>query len=164
MMARKTLLKPQTTTRENAVRIFKTEKGFRIMCPFCNPAHPLEAGRVAPCGTVLKMTAVQEVVSGRSARLSGLVCLKCHKTGGGDLIHWQNGYVHKDDCNPEQALLVVPPRFSWWAGIRYRVSDWFKNRKVMAFVRGNAQRVKEINPEGVETGRILGYVFVEGKP
>lgn len=162
-MSRRNYIKPQVTVREAQPRIHKGNDGYQIMCPFCNPSHPMLPGKVSKCGSTIEVTALQEVISARAARLAGIVCVKCQKpAGGGAMVHWQNGYIHLEDCDPKSALLVEPPKFSRWAKFRYvlgksRLFSW--NAGLSARICGKAQPVKEILPDGTQTGRILGFAF-----
>lgn len=151
-MAKRDYRRPKVRTREEVPQIKREGGTIAFMCPFCQPSHPLAPGAVAQCGTVLKLTAMQGIIPARVARMEKIECLKCHNFGGGDMIPWHGGFVHLHDCDPDTKLLTNPPKFSKWAALRYHIP----------FLRGNAQAVKEITPDGKETGRVLGYTFYNG--
>lgn len=131
--------------------------GAEILCPFCDPPHPLLPGQDAACGTMLKVTAIQTVVPARVARNKKLVCVKCHKNNGGDLVRYQNGLIHLEDCMPGTKLLVAPPKFSASAKLVFGMPKWM--RKQVEKITGAAKQVNEIDPEGKDTGKVLGYFF-----
>lgn len=161
-MAKKNPIKPTggMKVREELPQMRKTDIGIGIFCPYCDPSHPLLPGKPAACGTFLKLTAVQQIMPARVARLQNIACIKCHTVGGGDLVPWQGNYVHLQDCDPETKLYVEPPVFSNYAKLLYKMPLGIQN--ILARKRGTPRPVKEITPEGMETGRILGYTFYTG--
>lgn len=145
-------------TREEIPQMRPHKGGVAIMCPYCTPAHNLVPGQIAVCGTILKLTAVQSVIPARLARIEKLVCIKCHRPAGyTDMVPWQNGFIHVGDCDPETKIFTAPPKLSKWAQFFYGAPKIFTQ-----FLPGTPQPVKEITPDGAETGKVLGYTFYRG--
>lgn len=134
----------------------KLDKEGRLMCPFCTPSHPLIAGKQTACGTEIEVYASQMIYRAKSANLT---CLKCGQ-GGGEMVRFQNGYVHTHDCVPGQVLMVEEPEYSDWAKFIYGWPEFLK--RPLEKKLGMARPVKEIDPNGKETGNILGYFFWKG--
>lgn len=147
----------QLRVQEAAPGFKKTDNGLQAFCPFCNPPHPLFPGQDSACGTSLKVTAVQTVIPTRLARMNKIVCVKCHKMGGGDMVKFNNGYIHLADCAPEVKLLAVPPKFSKWAEIVFGLPPML--RGLIEPKTGAAKQINEIDAEGKDTGKVLGYFF-----
>jgi hypothetical protein len=150
----------QLRVREEMPKMTSTKEGAVIWCPFCVPSHAITPGQASPCGTQLKLTAVQTVIPARVARMQKIVCLKCHETGEGDLVPYMKGFIHLIDCKPDTNLLRTTPEFS-------RAAEWvFKLpvglRARVCRVTGYPQQVREIDPDGKETGKIIGYFFLRG--
>ena len=156
-MSKRSVRKPETRTREAPPRMSTSKEGVTLLCPFCNPSHPIVPGTPSLCGTSLRVTAVQTVISARMARMEKIVCLKCKKSSGGDMVAYMNGYIHLHDCAPGTHLITTPPKYSRFAkvvfGLHPRLRDKIEKRT------GKAQRVDEIDPNGNETGRVIGYFF-----
>jgi len=147
--------------RESAPILMPKKDGVQVLCPFCKVPHPILPGQDATCGTSLRVMAVQTIIPSRVARLGKLTCLKCHKGGGGDMVRYANGYIHLEDCAPATRLLAEPPKFSRLAKIIYQLPA--RVRKLVEKRTGRAQAVEEIDPEGKETGKVLGYFFLKAK-
>ena len=154
--------KPQIRTREALPGVNRTKEGTLLMCPFCTPSHPIVPNEPTPCGTMLKVTAVQTVIPARVARQEKLVCLKCKQTGSGDMVQYMNGFIHLTDCAPGTQLLRMAPNYTPWARLVFRIPAGF--RKQVERVTGAAHEVLEIDGEGRETGKVVGYFFTKGKP
>lgn len=152
--------RPQVRTREEMPRAVRTKEGAQILCPFCTPTHPLAIGEPSPCGTQLKVTAVQSILPSRIVRLRKLICVKC-KQGGGEMVQYINGYIHLNDCAPEVNLLRTPPKYNAIAGIVYNLPK--KLRSQVVKLTGVPQQVQEITPDGTETGKVAGYFFLKRK-
>lgn len=152
----------QVKVREQMPRMTTSKEGATIWCPFCVPSHPLNVAQPAPCGTQLKLTAVQTVIPARVARMQKITCLKCHKSGEGDMVQYMNGYIHLQDCAPDVNLLREPPAYSRWAGWVYGLPKGL--RAQVCRLTGYPQQVREIDEKGQETGKIIGYFFVKGQP
>ena len=73
------------------------------------------------------------------------------------MIRFNNAYVHLSDCTPGTRLVAVPPKFSKAARIVHRLPWWIRTR--VEARTGFAKPVEEVDPEGKETGRTLGYFF-----
>lgn len=141
--------------------VIQNEEGKpAILCPFCEIKHPISLSEISPCGTRLRLEAVQEVVHGWYAEKVGLACLKCHKVDGQDLVPFQGGYVHLHDCMPGTKFLAVPPKFTPKAKFVFGLPQFL--RPHVEKLTGVAKEVKEIDAEGHETGVILGYSFYRG--
>ena len=153
---------PVIRTREREP-IAKAEKnGIVLMCPFCSPSHPLIPTEPSICGTTLRVTAIQEVVSARSARILGLQCVKCGEPGGGqggEMVKYMNGFVHLKKCKPNMRLLTDAPKYSWFAKKIYHLPPSI--RSLLEKRTGIVQVVKEITAEGAETGKVIGYFFLK---
>lgn len=146
-------------TREQTPGVNKTPKGVEVLCPFCKPSHPILPGVESPCGTILRVTAVQGYMTSHATRHRNIKCLKCGQTGE-EMVKYGTGWVHMIDCAPGTRLLPVIPRFSPWAAMvlkmRPNLRAWIEKRT------GMAQQVREIDDEGKETGKILGCFFMKG--
>lgn len=142
--------------RELPPRTTETKDTVQILCPFCEPPHPIAVGREAACGTSLKVTAVQVVIPSRTVTKRNLVCVKCHK-GGGQMVRFHNGYVHLHECTPHTKLITEPPVFSKLAGLVFRMPPLL--RAPLERRLGLARQIKEVDPAGQDTGRTLGYFF-----
>lgn len=153
--------RPPVTIRELPPKLLQSKEGLQILCPFCNPPHPILPGQESTCGTTLKVTATQTVIPARTARDKGLICIKCHKTGKGEMVRYMNGFIHLVDCAPETRLLAEPPKFDNMAGYVYKLPE--RLRALVEKRTGKVQRVDEIDAEGRETGKTLGYFFLKAK-
>ena len=135
-----------------------TKSGIVLMCPFCKPSHAVVPGRDNSCGVVLDVKAIQPVIGARSVRIEKIFCVKCGKSGG-EMLYYFNGYVHLKNCTPGTRLLTEMPEYSRMAAFVYnlpaQVRSWLEKRM------GIVQMVKEITPEGVETGEAQGYFFLK---
>ncbi len=147
-------------TREAMPGLDETKDGVHLMCPFCYPTHPLMPNEDSACGTVLKVTAVQTVIPDRMVRMQKLICLKCHQ-GGGPMVQYMNGFIHLHECTPGTKLLRIPPRYNAMAGLVYKLPK--SMRKQTEKFTGLSQQVREILPDGTETGKVIGYFFLKGK-
>jgi len=140
--------------RKNLPLVSKTKEGVVVQCPFCPRPHPILPGVESPCGTTLEVMAVQTTF--RSNRRNGYTCLKCGKTGG-EMVRYNQSFVHLEDCMPGTKLLTEIPKFSLLAKIAYKFPKGIQ--KLAEKKLGKAQQVKEIDGSGKETGKILGYFF-----
>jgi hypothetical protein len=147
-------------TREAVPDARRTKDGAQILCPFCKPSHPLSVGESSPCGTQLKLTAVQQIIPSRIVRMNKLVCVKCRQSGG-EMVKYMNGFIHLQDCNPGTNLLRAQPHYNTLAGLVFKLPKTL--RRQVAKVTGSPQQVREITPDGTETGKIAGYFFLKGK-
>jgi len=154
---KKNTVKPKVTQRRAQPRLSQEENKIVILCPFCTPSHALIPGRASPCGTILDVQAVQLVFK---AKYSDLVCVKCGG-GGGDMVKYQNAFVHLEDCSPGVVTLAEPPEYSKIAGIIYKLPKWAKS--IIEKYSGTVMNVDEVSPDGKRTGVTLGYFFVKGK-
>lgn len=153
--------RPQIHTREALPGVNRTKEGTLLMCPFCTPSHPIVPNEPTPCGTMLKVTAVQTIIPARVARREGLICLKCKQAGSGDMVQYMNGFIHLDDCAPGTQLLRMAPNYTRWAQMVYKLPKAL--RAQVEKVTGGTHEVLEIDSEGKETGKVVGYFFLKGK-
>lgn len=130
--------------------------GKELLCPFCDPPHPLHPDG-NNCGAVLRVTAVRVVIPARVVRMKKLVCLKCGK-GLGEMVHiGTSSYIHAVDCQPGTHIVMRPPKFDKSAEIVSKLPA--PVRKIIEKRTGKASAMKEILPDGTETGKILGYFY-----
>lgn len=149
--------KPETKLREAPPRVKELAGEMKLLCPFCPIPHPIAIGKQSPCGTQVKVTAVQIIVPARTVHKYDLKCIKCGK-GGGEMTPFNNGYVHLQDCMPGTQLMADPPaQYSRLARFVYGLPEWI--RKMVEARTGAVKRVDEIDPQGAETGKTLGYIF-----
>lgn len=147
------------TRRIKTPLVGKGEKGRHVMlCPFCNPTHPLELGKKYSCGTSIEVNAVQVVY--RTKYDHNIRCIKCGK-GGGKMVVENGAYVHINDCSPGTVVLKEPPRNSFFAKLVYTSPRWVGT--ILRPFLGNAQPIQEIRPDGVRTGNVIGYTFWKEK-
>lgn len=151
---------PQVRTREALPSMRQTKEGTQILCPFCSPTHPIVPGQQTVCGTVLELKAIQTVVPARVARNNKIVCMKCHLEGSGEMVQYGSGYIHLVDCMPGTNFLRVEPEYDWFAGFVYRLPKPIRQQVVK--LTGYPQQVRDIGPDGLETGKIAGYFFLKG--
>lgn len=155
-------IQPSDIRRREAVPLVKqTKQGPQLMCPYCVPSHPIAINVDSPCGTTIKVTALQTIVPSRISRMAGLTCIKCHKVGHGDMVPYHQGFVHVEDCTPGIKLMTLPPKISRMAGLVAKLPE--KIRTMIEKRTGKTQSVELIDPIGKEIGKTLGYVFVKGK-
>jgi len=156
-MSKKSTFKPGVRTRED-IPLYKRDKdGVVLLCPFCTPSHPIVPGTPSPCGTSLRVTAVQNIISSRMARQQGLVCVKCRKEGHGEMVQYMNGFVHVEDCAPDVQLLTEVPTYSRLAKMVFQLPE--KIRNLVEKRTGVVQVVRGLTPDGQETGKVEGYFF-----
>jgi len=153
--------KTNLRVRELAPKLRQSKEGIQILCPFCEPTHPILPGQISTCGTTLRVTALQTVMPSRVSQAENIACIKCHKVGHGDMVRYMNGFVHLEDCAPGTKLLAHPPAFSRTARLVFNLPA--KLRTAAEKRTGKAQRVDEIDAEGKETGKTLGYFFLKAK-
>ncbi len=144
--------------REKMPNFRKEKNGVFLMCPFCNPSHTIVPGVPSTCGVVLKVTAIQPVIGARSVKKEKLICAKCGK-GGGEMVQYFNGFVHLKDCKPDLRLITEIPPYSRFAKFIYGFHPTI--RSLLEKFTGTVQIVREITPDGVQSGEIQGYFFLE---
>ena len=163
--------RPEVRVRELPPKFDKDGKDAVILCPFCDIPHPISIGKDSPCGTNLRLTAVQTIFPARTVKKLKLVCMKCHQSDlpgqtGGDMIQFNNAFVHlidlsagsaQADCAPGTKLIAVPPKFSKVAQVVHNLP--LPIRRAVERRMGYAKPVTEVDPEGNETGKTLGYFF-----
>lgn len=144
-------------TRSAAPIPRKEGKVTHLMCPHCKPTHSLSPSGPSACGTMIQVSAVQRIY--RAKDLKGSVCIKCRR-GGGDMVMFQQGFVHTHDCTPNVMTLTEKPKYSPLAGFAFNLPDgWLKRRIIKN--NGTPTPVEEFTPAGERTGKILGYVFLQ---
>lgn len=148
--------RPSVQTRESPPIAVQTKNGIELRCPFCPDHHPLLAGKASTCGTRIEVTAVQEVISARLSKSQNLTCLKCHK-GGGEMVHFHDGFIHLVDCAPDIRLLQEHPRYSLLAKLVFNLHP--RIRGMVERATGRAEKVLEKDRDGNVTGKVFGYFF-----
>lgn len=131
----------------------------QIMCPFCNPPHPIAPDKLANCGTRLKVSAEQMVILAHTVKEKRYKCLKCGE-GGGEMVMSGTGFVHLVECKPDLKLLNEPPPVSERARFVFHLPE--KVRKLFEKYTGEAKELHEIDERGNDTGKVLGYFFYKG--
>jgi len=156
-MVKKTTTQPKIRKRTETPRWSKDDKGNIVfLCPFCKPSHLLIPGKISPCGTQMLLEAVQVIYR---AKYSDLVCAKCGN-GGGEMVHWQNAFIHIVDCVPGVFTPTEMPKTSRFAQVVYKLPKWAKES--IEKRTGQVMIIDEVSPEGKRTGKILGYFFMRG--
>jgi hypothetical protein len=160
-MSKQSSVKSFVKERVDIPKVTKDKNGAAILlCPFCNPTHPLRADQATACGTIVRVQAVQTVFRSNYSR-KNMVCVKCGK-GGGEMVVWQNNaFVHTHDCSPGVAAMNEPPKISKAAGIIYNLHPRIKT--LIELVTGKTMKVDEVTPDGKRTGVILGHFFLPRK-
>lgn len=152
-MAKKSTFRPAVTQRTEAPQVTRDKKGnLVLLCPHCKPTHPLNLQRPSPCGTIVEFKATQPIFQARFN--NSMICAKCKK-GGGQMVHYQNAYIHVHDCTPGVVTMTNPPETSLMAKLA------FKNKLVRNLFKkiGEPMPIEEITPDGNRTGNIMGYFF-----
>ena len=149
----------ETKVRELPPKVVQTKKGILINCPFCQPTHVILPNVQSPCGTALRVTAVQTYLTSHTTKFNKLHCLKCGQAGG-EMVKYRNGFVHLDDCAPGKKLLTDIPPFSNVAKVVYKLPA--KLRSFIEKHMGATKELQEIDAEGKHTGKVLGYFFWKG--
>lgn len=151
--------KPRITTRIESPRAGKDRNGKpALLCPFCAQTHALIPGVQSGCGTDLQMRAVQTVYKAKF--IKEMKCAKCGE-GGGEMVRFQNAFVHIHDCAPGVVTLSEPPDMSFWARGIYMLPLSFKKR--IEKYTGKVMPIDEVMPDGTRTGKTLGYFFLKGQ-
>ena len=159
-MSKSTVTKSLLTTRTGVPKIMKDKQGNAILlCPFCKPSHALQPNIPAMCGTTLKLTAEQVVV--RAKYDKNFICVKCQK-GGGEMVQYQNGYIHTFECNPGKVTMLEPPVYTRFADIVFHMKNK-RLKKLIEGYKGQSMPVEEIDQKGNKTGITLGYFFFKQK-
>jgi len=144
-------------TREAMPLTRKTKKGMDIMCPFCSVSHPIYPNKPTPCGTEIQIKAVQYIITQGTAKKNNVICMKCHKGTGGEMVACQNGFIHTFDCAPGTVVLSQEPKYNKMAARVFKLPT--KIRKVIEKRMGEVKEIAEIDASGNQTGNILGYFF-----
>lgn len=128
----------------------------KLLCPFCETPHALHPDG-NPCGTFLRVSAVRIIIPARVVREKNHKCLKCGK-GLGEMVYiGQNSYIHAVDCQPGTHIIMTPQKYTRTAEFVSKLPEAL--RKAIEKRTGKATAMKEIEPDGTETGKILGYFF-----
>lgn len=146
--------------REQPPKVENTKRGVLVQCPFCQPPHVILPGAVSPCGTTLRVTAVQTYIPSHVSKRDKRHCLKCGEVGG-EMIRYRNGFVHMQECKPGTKLLTELPPLSNFARFVFKLPA-----KLRAFIEkrtGVSKELQEIDEEGKSTGKILGHFFWKDK-
>lgn len=159
MAKTKSSYKPEVKVREATPRVKEDVNAPALLCPFCEIPHPISIGQDAICGTTLRVTAVQTIYPARTVHKHSLLCIKCGK-GDGEMIRFNQGYIHLKECAPNTKLMAEVPPFSKYAEWVYQLPPAL--RKPIEKRWGYAKQVKELDPHGADTGKVLGYFFFKG--
>lgn len=158
-MKRKPLRNP-VTTREANPGIQTDKDGTKLLtCPFCDPPHVLYPDKPSLCGTYIQVKAVQVIIPARTSKKNSITCLKCHKSGG-EMVRYMGGFIHREDCVPDTKFLTEPPKFNKFAKVVFNLPDAV--RKIVEKNTGEAKQVREMDPQGIPTDKVLGYLFYKG--
>ena len=125
-----------------------------LMCPFCNPPHPLSTTHVADCGTFLEVKAVQPVF-----RAKAIVCVKCGGSGGTMKKVDEHNYAHTFDCAPDKEVHHSLPENSLSAQLAYLLPV-FILKPLAKRLGKQPQELYRLDEEGNPTGRPVGYCWV----
>jgi hypothetical protein len=156
---KKSTIKPKFTQRIEAPIAKKEKDGSAsLYCPFCKPSHKIMPGMEALCGTRLEVRAVQIVFKAKYEK--DMKCAKCGQ-GGGEMVRFQNAFIHANDCTPGVATLTEAPKFSKWAQIVWGI-PWPALKARIEKRTGKAMPVDEVTPDGARTGVVLGHFFFKG--
>lgn len=155
-MSKKKTYRPPSATRERVPLFREVSGNTMVLCPFCDPPHPIWPDKISDCGTMLKVMAVQQVFTSRTLKKADVVCIRCGK-GGGAMVAYGRGFVHTENCNPERRLLTSVPVYSEWARRVYNMPKRL-NAIIQKFT-GPVIQVHEVDEFGKETGNVLGYYF-----
>lgn len=158
-MAKQSHSRRDFRVRKLRPKLVQTKQGLALMCPFCNPTHPLHPNKPSPCGTTIEAVAVQVIFSSYHTRSKEIRCLKCQEIGG-EMVQYMTGYVHLEDCKPDVKLMPETPQFSKFAKFVYHLPGWM--RKMIEKKTGMAKKIQDINSDGEIAGRTLGFVFWKG--
>lgn len=155
-MSKKNSFQPPYRVRSGIPKMLKDKSGKTLLvCPFCPVPHPLYPNVPAKCGTRLILTAEQIVYRAKADKR--FVCVKCGK-GGGEMVKYQNAYIHIEDCAPGVMTMTEPPKFSRLAGLVSKVKSE-RTRKFIEQFTGRAMPVDEVTENGTRTGVVLGHFF-----
>ena len=147
--------KSEAITIRHGSPTLKMENGKPvIMCPFCTPSHALVLSGASPCGTLIEVRATQAVYKARFHK--DMVCVKCGESGG-NMVQWNNAFMHAPDCKPGVLTFTDPPPISRMAEFVFTAPSWIKPWLEAMF--GETRPVEEVTPDGTRTGAILGYIF-----
>lgn len=154
-MSKKNSFRAPATTREQQPMMGGDKTHPVLLCPFCNPTHPLGIGPENPCGTIINVTAVQTVYK---AKLNpGMTCVRC-KQAGGTMVKYLQGFAHTHECVKGLVLLPFIPEDNRFARFVFNMKDG-KLKEFLQRKNGIAQPIREIDPQGNETEKILGHFF-----
>ena len=161
LVAKKHSSRPASSVRERAPLYKNADGNVQILCPYCQPTHPIYPDKISACGTFLKVTASQTVYLSRTIRKAEVVCVRCGK-GSGEMVRYGKGFVHVENCNPERRLLAEPPIYSEWARRVYNMPKMLREC-FQWIIRKPIVEVNEVDETGKETGKVLGYYFGESR-
>lgn len=107
----------RTKHRRKPARMKVVNGRLVILCPFCEEDHPIDIQNPAPCGTILHVSAVQEV-------WKNATCALCGTSDDRPLVKIGSQYRHVENCSPGKRLYVVPPKPSFSAKMFYFSPKW----------------------------------------
>lgn len=150
---------PSTRMREMAPKLYEKDGTAMVLCPWCTPTHPLLPEESSPCGTRIKITAVQTIYTEAFVAEHKLTCAKCGQ-GGGEMIEYKKVYAHLPDCKPDTFLLADQPHYTFLAAVVFQMKEG-RLRDILEKKYGLAQKVMEIDEKGAQTNKVLGYFFLK---
>lgn len=109
---------PKATVRRMAPVMGKEGGKDMVMCPYCDPPHPISTLEVSNCGTMLEINAVQAVFKGQK-------CALCGQTNGQQVMA-ANKYVHAHECTPGRKVFATPPKKYLSARLMWKLPDFFQ--------------------------------------
>lgn len=129
--------------RERAPKMSYQGNKMLILCPYCNPPHPIEANRPAPCGTLLRITASQELYRNVS-------CALCKKNDE-VLVRVGSLFRHVHECSPGLKLYAIPPKPAFSA----RLAFLFPKPSHLIFVKLFGKLPVRLSRDG----KVVGFVW-----
>lgn len=73
------------------------------------------------------------------------------------MIQFHQGHIHLHECTPGVKLMTEPPAYSQAAAWLYKLPE--RLRAPIERYTGRAEMVREVDPLGNDTGKVLGYFF-----
>ena len=116
MAKRRNRVRRNKGNRRAPAKVENKKGQVTISCPFCYPPHPIITDVPASCGTVLELTAHQNVYT-------GIECALCGQSNG-TLVKIGETYKHEHDCTPGQTIYTVPPEKSFSARLLWNAPDF----------------------------------------
>lgn len=133
----------------------KTKKPL-IMCPFCDPPHPIDVNG-SMCGTRLVLSAERTIYK-------RVPCEFCGKSDG-EIVKIGHHYRHNFECSPGKILFETPPKPSRLARLFYVLTNnekknylWFRKWLHLLLKRKFGKVPIELHkPDGQPSGDYAWY-------